>query len=52
MTPMIDPPLARAAMIAIELTTVPIRLPATQYSLREVRTFFDAQIPIPMQAAR
>lgn len=49
---MIDPPLARAAMIAIELTTVPIRLPATQYSLREVRTFFDAQIPIPMQAAR
>ena len=52
MTPMMEPPLARAAMIAIEFTTVPMRLPATQYSSREPMTFFDARIPIPMQATR
>ena len=49
---MIDPPLASAAMIAIEFTTVPMRRPATQYSSREPRTLFDTAIPMPMQAAR
>ena len=52
MTPMIEPPLASAAMIAIEFTTVPMRRPATQYSSPEPRTRFDTPIPIPMHTAR
>ncbi len=52
MTPMIEPPLARLAMIAMALTAVPMRRPATQYSSREPRTFLEAKTPMPMQAAR
>ncbi len=52
MTPMIEPPLARLAMIAIALIHVPTRRPATQYSSPEPRTRFEARTPMPMQAAR
>jgi hypothetical protein len=52
MTPMIEPPLARLAMIAIALTAVPMRRPATQYSSRDASTFLEAKMPMPMQAAR
>ena len=52
MTPMMEPPLASAAMIAREFTTVPMRRPATQYSSREPMTFFEAAMPMPTQPKR
>jgi hypothetical protein len=52
MTPMMEPPLARLAMMAMLLTAVPMRRPATQYSSRDASTFLEAKTPMPMQAAR
>jgi hypothetical protein len=49
---MIDPPLARVAMIAMAFTQVPILRPATQYSSPEPRTRLEAAMPMPMQAAK
>ena len=52
MTPMMEPPLAKVAMMAMELAQVPMLRPATQYSSRDFRTLLDASTPMRTQPTR
>ncbi|SVA72257.1 uncharacterized protein METZ01_LOCUS125111 [marine metagenome] len=52
MTPIMEPPLASAAIMAMAFTQVPIRRPATQYWSRDASTFREASTPMAIHPRR